>query len=484
MLFNYIYRKGKPVLQLVLVLLTAQLVSSCNKLVEADIPKNVQTQQAVFTTNSTANAAVNGLYSTLSQSGGGLFSVAGTQMMGLSADEFYFTGSRESIDQFTANTIAVLNNSDNLGLWSNPYTIIYQANSIIEGLAIPTSLVADSLKKQYTAEACFVRALCHFYLTNMFGKVPLVTTTNVNITASQARNTEAEVYAKIIEDLTYAENTLARDYRYSPTAGDRTRVNRWGAAALLARVYLYQGQWEQAVKHASLVIDSAGLYGLTDISTSSPFYKNSTEAIWQYYSSGGPNTGYTAEGALFRPSASSTTCYALRGGLLTSFEAGDLRKSNWTKEFTITTSAGSSTVYTVPLKYKNNGSATSYTGGILEGGTPLRLAEQYLIRAEALARNGSMAGTADLNKVRKRAGLGDVAPASPAALLTAIAQERRIELFAEMGHRWLDLKRTGTADALLKALKPSTWKSTAVLYPIPEEAYKSNTNLLPQNDGY
>jgi hypothetical protein len=486
MLLNHIshtgiFKKGKLAVQSLAVLLAAHCVSSCKKLVEADIPKNMQTQSAVFTTNSTANAAVNGLYTNVS--GIGLLNGTASQMLGLSADEFYFTASRDSYDQFTANTIATLNNSDNLSLWSNPYATIYQANAIVEGLALPSSLVSDSLKKQYTAEARFVRALCHFYLTNMYGKVPLITTTDITVTASQPRNTVDEVYTKIIDDLTYAENTLAKDYRYSPTAGDRTRVNKYAASALLARVYLYRGQWEQAAKHASLVIDSAGLYSLADITTSSPFYKNNAEAIWQYYSYLTPTSGYTVEGSVFRPSSAATTCYALRDGLLNSFEAGDKRKTSWTMNFTVTIT-GVSTTYTVPLKYKNN-SSTSNTGGILEGYTPFRLAEQFLIRAEALARSGNVAGgTADLNKIRKRAGLGDVNPADATALLDAIARERRIELFAEMGHRWLDLKRTNTADAVLKVLKPNSWKATAVLYPIPEEAYRSNTALLPQNDGY
>lgn len=469
-------------MQALVVLLAAQSVTSCKKLVEADVPKNLQTQQAVFTTNTTANAAVNGMYSAIS--GTSFLNGPVTQMMGLSADEFYFSAARDAYDQFTANTISFQANNDNLSLWSSPYSVIYQANSIIEGLALPSSLVADSLKRQYTAEARLVRGLCHFYLTNMYGKVPLITTTNINITASQPRNTVDEVYTKILEDLTYAENNLAKDYRYSPTAGDRTRVNRWAASALLARAYLYRGQWAQAAQYASKVIDSAGIYSLADITASSPFYKNNAEAIWQYYSSLQPTTGYTAEGTMFRPTAASVACYALRPELLNSFEAGDKRKQSWTMSANITV-AGVTNTYTVPLKYKNNSATVSYTGGALEGLTPLRLAEQYLIRAEALARLGRVTeGAADLNRIRRRAGLEDVNPADATALLTAVAKERRIELFAEMGHRWLDLKRTNTADAVLKVLKQATWKATAVLYPVPEEAYRSNPALLPQNDGY
>ena len=65
----------------------------------------------------------------------------------------------------------------------------------------------------------------------------------------------------------------------------------------------------------------------------------------------------------------------------------------------------------------------------------------------------------------------------------AIEQERKVEFFGEWGHRWLDLKRTNRADAVLGGLKPKTWKSTAVLYPIPENQRLANRNLT-QNSGY
>lgn len=487
MLSNYIssekiFSRGKVMLQALAVLMATQSVLSCKKLVEVSTPVNKRDAETVFTTNATANAAVNGMYSSLSQSTNFVFNGNITQFLGMSADEFYYTTSKANYDQFTANTLPTINNSDNYGLWSNPYAIIYQSNAIIEGLAATDSNVSDSLKKQYTGEAKFVRAFSHFYLTNLYGKVPLITTTDVNVTATEARTAVDDVYAKVIEDLQYAYNNLAADYKYSPTAGDRTRVNKWAAAAMLSRVYLYRSQWDSASRYASLVIDSAGLYSLVpDIAASSPFYKNSTEAIWQYYCYLTTTSGYTEEGYILRPTTTNTACYALRDTLLHTFETGDKRKTNWTMSFT---PSGSTTSYTVPVKYKNN-STTSNTGGTLEGYTVLRLAELYLIRAEARAHLSNFTGAAsDINVIRTRAGLTGIAAADGTTMLAAVAKERQIELFAEMGHRWLDLKRTGTADAVLSVIKPTSWKSTAVLYPVPEEASKSNPNLLPQNNGY
>jgi hypothetical protein len=114
----------------------------------------------------------------------------------------------------------------------------------------------------------------------------------------------------------------------------------------------------------------------------------------------------------------------------------------------------------------------------------LRLAEQYLIRAEARARLGKVPESqADINAIRSRSGLSNTTAADPAALLLAIEKERQVELFSEWGHRWLDLKRTGRADAVLGAEKPTDWQPTDALYPIPQNEILSNP-LLTQNLGY
>jgi hypothetical protein len=88
-----------------------------------------------------------------------------------------------------------------------------------------------------------------------------------------------------------------------------------------------------------------------------------------------------------------------------------------------------------------------------------------------------------MNVIRKRAGLGNYAGAADkASILTAINQERRVELFTEWGNRYLDLKRTGTLSSILGSIK-SAWKPTGVILPIPQ--YEMNTDPnLKQNAGY
>jgi len=135
--------------------------------------------------------------------------------------------------------------------------------------------------------------------------------------------------------------------------------------------------------------------------------------------------------------------------------------------------------YRYPYKYK---SLTS--GANAEYYTVLRLAEQYLIRAEARAQQNNIGGAqSDVSIIRNRAGLANTTANTQAALLLAIEQERWVELNCEWGHRWFDLKRTNRVNTVIGALKPATWKSTAALYPIPSAEIGKNANLL-QNPGY
>jgi hypothetical protein len=125
----------------------------------------------------------------------------------------------------------------------------------------------------------------------------------------------------------------------------------------------------------------------------------------------------------------------------------------------------------------------------------LRIGEQFLIRAEALAMQSNVSGAvSDLNVIRERAGLdGLSATLSQTACIAAVEQERRIELMAEWGHRWLDLKRLPAvsgaagkvrADEVLSLVKGVNWQSTDVLYPVPAADVKLNPNLNPNNPGY
>ncbi|HTF30713.1 MAG TPA: RagB/SusD family nutrient uptake outer membrane protein, partial [Flavitalea sp.] len=139
--------------------------------------------------------------------------------------------------------------------------------------------------------------------------------------------------------------------------------------------------------------------------------------------------------------------------------------------------------YYYPYKYKS----ATLDDPITEYATVFRLGEQYLIRAEARAQQGDILGaTDDLNTIRARAGLGNTAATIQSDLLAAILHERRVELFTEWGHRWFDLKRTASVDAVMNLVTPQkggTWSSNWAWYPIPDGELRANKNLV-QNVGY
>jgi starch-binding outer membrane protein, SusD/RagB family len=266
---------------------------------------------------------------------------------------------------------------------------------------------------------------------------------------------------------------------YSIGSEERVRPNKWAAIALLARAYLYNNDYVNAEQQASLIINNS-MYDTVPLNQ--VFSKNSKEAIWQLQP---VNNGWNTEDARkFKlpasgPNTSSFPVY-LSAFLMNSFENGDKRRiiGNWVNSTTV-----GATTYYYPYKYK---SATS-GAPVTEYSMMLRLAEQYLIRAEARAQQNKIAeGQADLNVIRKRAGLANTTADDKASLLTAILHERQVEFFTELGHRWLDLKRTDNIDqvmSLVTPIKGGTWSTNWQWYPIPAYEIRHNSNIL-QNSGY
>jgi starch-binding outer membrane protein, SusD/RagB family len=446
------------------------LISSCKKFVQVPPPDNLAVGSTVFSNDQTATSSVVGLYSKMTESN--LFFINGAMTLypGLTSDEIYNTAPSTAIDPFTNNALASGSTLIQTNIWRQGYNYIYHSNDCIEGLAKSTG-VSESIKQRLTGEVKFTRALCYFYLVNLFSDVPLITTTDYEANAVKPRAPVAEIYQQIIADLQDAQNLLSATY---PTTGP-VRPNKWAAAALLARVHLYQQNWINAEATATSVINS-GSYSLP-ANLTKVFQPNSTEAIWQLIP---VNPLYnTAVGNTFIPSSATVKpAYALTSTLLLAFEPNDQRKTTWLKSNTIAAQP-----YYYPYKDTSRTRASGANATVYN--TVLRLAEQYLIRAEARARQNNITGAvADLNLIRQRAGL----PALPdtitqEACLTAIAKENRIEFFAEWGHRWFDLKRTGQADAVLSVIKAPNWQSTDALFPIPSIEIQRNP-FLTQNEGY
>jgi hypothetical protein len=452
----------KQTIKIIAIIFIALWVTGCKKFVDVGQPKNQLISSEVFADSTDASGALAGIYYLAISNTLGLNSGGMTLYPGLSADELVSTGNNTSALQFYANNI-LTNNNQNNSLWVAGYNFIYASNAVIEGVARSNGIAA-SAKMHLTAEARFVRGYEYFCLLNIYGAVPLVLSTDYRTTALLPRASTDQLYAQMISDLQYAEANLGA---YS---GTNDRPNAMTASAILAKVYLYNGKSDLALAEASKVINS-GVFSL-EPGLNNVFLTGSAETIWQLDL---PFNKYTWEGQAFVPTSShGVPKYMLNAALYNSFEPGDLRLTSWVK-----TNTNGTKTYHYPYKYKNNALATTAT----EGYVLLRLAEFYLIRAEAELNQGDLADAVnDLNLIRTRAGLPNTMAADAAALFSAIQNERRHELFCEGGNRWFDVKRWNLATDVLGAVK-ATWNANGQLYPVPVYQINSNPNLA-QNPGY
>lgn len=440
---------------------------SCDSFVEVDLPKSQLIKKAVFEDYQTADAALTDIYSKMRDTGLLTGSALGiSHQLGCYADELIWYGTPlNASDYYFTNALLPSNSSVN-EYWKASYNQIYAANAIIEGSEASAS-ISSTDKKKLMGEALFIRALLHFYLTNLFGDIPYVNSTDYKINKSVGRKNASEVLAKIQKDLLDAAAMLNSQDQNT----NRARPGMYAVYALLSRVYLYADQWNEAAENASKILGQTTLYSLEI--PENVFLKDSKETIWHLTpSTAGKNTD---EALSFILTAGPPSTVSLRNEFINSFSSGDLRKTNWTG----TVSNGTAKWY-YPFKYKKNG----VTSSSVEYSIVFRLAEQYLIRAEALARLGDLTGSQkDINKIRTRAGLPNTAATTKEQLIEEVFQERRLEFFTEYGHRFFDLKRSGKINAVLSPLK-SGWNAEDTVFPIPQTELDLNHNLLPQNSGY
>ncbi len=383
------------------------------------------------------------------------------------------------------NTIVTIPNY--IVTWPLAYKGVYMANTLLEGLPYADAIgFTETNKKEYIAAAKTVRAFCYFQLVRCFGDVPLITSTDAIENGLKGRNSKAEVYALIEKDLKEAIADLPA------TIGVKYFIsNKFIPLAILANVYLTQGKWAEAESAATDIIAS-NVYQLSTVENA--FLKKSTETILAL--------GYTrvltdlslvgsSNSWLLWPEGtakvSSERSYpVLSTDLLNSFETGDLRKTNWVK---LSNAGNYTNAQNRMFCYKHKINivyGVAPAAGQEEDDIIVRLAEIYLIRAEARANANNLTGAAaDLNIVRKRAGLANTTYTAKADLVEAALKERRVELFFEQGHRWFDLIRTGKANTVLPALsyKTTNWKSHMVLFPLNEATLSGNPNLT-QAPGY
>lgn len=446
-------------------------LSACEDFIEVETPNHMLDSQAVFSNEQAAKSALNGLFNQLfntSFSGGGAQSVS--YLTSLSADNLMVTSTTQDIIEFHQNDISTTNNF-NLILWSGCYNIIYQANSLLEGVNDNQNLSPELIAK-IEGSARFVRAFTYFYLINLYGDVPLILKTDYHQN-STAKNTAPNlIYEQIISDLELASDLLDSNYEDN----DRTQVNQYAAKALLARVHLFLNNWDKAKAYSSEIITANNQYELL-AQQDQVFLANSREAIWQISPIGWGNSfSHTRDGNLLIKTPTNSTPIALSQDFLSTFYKQDLRREHWIDSITI-----NDNLLYYPFKYKVQ---YDFSGNITEYSMVLRLAEQYLIQAEANIQLGELNDAIQgINMIRERSGIPLIDDnLNRSELLDTLLVENRRELFSEWGHRWLSLKRYENSDPL--ETKPNTnFTADAWLYPIPYSERVRNPNLT-QNPGY
>lgn len=439
--------------------------SSCDKALDLK-PFNSLDATQVFVDQAGVNAAVIGMYSGLTSAN--YYGLRYPVLSDLAADNIAHLGTFPSFAEIRNANIQPAN-AENTNMWFAIYVTINRANNVIE--YVPgVADVPEANRKIAVAEARFVRALCYFDLVRYWGDVPLSLTATkaADETLNIPRSPVAAVYDQVKLDLEAAEADLPEG---SATRADPSRANKGAARALRARLALYRGQFAEAVTLADQVIANPRFQLLPNYRDNFEIAsKNNAESIFEvnfdiitqsqyafFFFPGGAFGGRNEVGP------AGTT-------LLAAYETGDLRRNASISNGTFVAN-GRTVPANVGIKYSRpNPGEDNYR--------VIRLAEVILIGAEAKAQTNDLTGSLTLlNRIRTRAGLPASTAATQPALLTAIGQERRVELAME-GHRWFDLKRTGRASAVLNI--PDARR---LLFPIPLRETINNPKII-QNDGY
>lgn len=440
---------------------------SCEKFIDTDLPYNQIGTTEVFSDASSANAALAGLYAELWSSSmisgdvSGSAAILGTYTDDLTCYAPYIQNG--VVDLY--NNVQIPSNSIVYNLWSKAYKHIYYANAIIKGVK-ESSSISQANKDRLIGEATVLRSLLYYNLSAIFDEIPYTDTTDYIYNSQLKKIPKVQLMSQLESDLRAVLDNLSDQY----TNQERIYLNRKAAELLLGKVLLVNEKWGEAESLFSQILQSPLYIWETDLSK--VFNKSGKHILWQLKPANA--TDATKEYLLYNFTTSLPTSFALSDALVSSFEPGDLRKQVWILPTVI-----NQKTYFRPMKYRNpvNSNAT-------ENSIVFRIEEVYLLYAESLTNQNKTAEAKSLvDKLRQRAGLSPLPNGlTKESMLDKIIDEFRHEFFAEMGHRFYDLKRLKKTDII--ALSKPSWKSFHSAFPIPDKELIINPNLNPQNRGY
>lgn len=458
-MFSYIKK-------LVLGGLLVCMAQSCQDALNRD-PISALDAAIGFTTRQDAEAALIGCYNALQSAN--YMGLRYWLFADMYADNISHVGTFPSFAQIVNRTI-LADNVEGTNMWNIIYSGINRCNNVI----VSAERINDpAFAKQVTlGEARLLRAFHYFNLLRYYGGTPagfnksgglgVVIKTEPTLTPEDAtprrRSTEAEVWKLILDDIDFAIANL------QPT-GAVGRVNRRVAVALKARAHLYREEWAQAETAASEIINLTGAtaYRLLPTASYTDLYltRNSSEAIWELQFDAN-NTNSIA--FFYYPTTlGGRNEVSSSASLRTAHQAADIRLPV--------------NVIATPTSLANKTQKYSRVAGT-DNVILIRLAEMYLIRAEArLAQNKQADALADLNQIITRAGLPALVSTSNTEILDRILLERRLE-FAHEGHRYFDLRRLGRLASI------GFTQPFRALWPIPQREVDTSEGTTAQNPEY
>ena len=468
--------------KIVLAVIIVASLASCKKIIEAE-PTHQLDGSTRFTSIEDFDFALTGTYALFrSANYYGSGSNAYVNMPDMLSDNLNETS--ESLGNYqTLSTWVYAEDEANIAAtWQAAYRVISQANLVLRDIDDFASSDAGAVNR-IKAQALAIRAMAHFdvlrYWVEDYDRnstkpgIPYITTFDYEQKPSRA--TVKETYDHIEADLLQARTLLNSGLDKTINASGRAYIDIQVVNAILARMYLYSNQLDNAIQYSTLVINAIPLASRTNF-PSIWTDASTSEVVWSVSFNAGE--GRIGDPVYFVPNNRSS--YRPNPTLVTMYDqVNDVRYSSY---FQVRSNR------LVLSKYLAKAAQISKPDGITNF-KAFRTGEMYLIRAEAYARKGGaheVLALADLNTLRATRIAGFVAGAETgAALINAIALERRKELISE-GHRWFDLKRTTKTISRTNCSNFCTLSSSsrAWTWPIPIGEINANPNILPQNTGY
>lgn len=469
------YQRGARMNTRLAIALAASLtLAGCKDFLDNAPPDQAAADDAIVTVAG-ARTALAGAYAAM-QNG---YYYGGTMIHfgDLYADNANHTGTFTSYQEAAARDFFA-DNGDVTGMWQNIYGAIKRVNTLL--VRVPLIDALDPVERdQILGEAHFLRALHYHNLVKHYGGVPLrlEPVTDPDQVEALPRATVEQVYTQIIDDLTQAEALMTNET--SPS----THASLGAAKALLARVYLFHGDYGLAIAKAhevdllgyELAPNYASLFNNDAVETPENILKLTfTEQVVQanlfgyYWLSDQLDVG--AGRFEMGPTQSLIDAYDT---LSTDTRLAWNLKPDPTGEGWIEATQGGGSYGT---KFPSPKGAEDYH--------VIRYAEVILIKAEAFARNNQLdSAVANLNLIRDRANLSTFTPGAAevdtqAEVLALVSSERRKE-FAEEGDRFTDLARDPANAVIVLGLA----NPNRLLFPIPQSEIDVAPEIV-QNPGY